>query len=278
MVSGKKIGLGLVTCDRNDYLLQSLQSVLDNSRDLDCLIVCDDGASREKSSNIVNDLSKTFLSDNNDPYNILYDQSPKPYSGVAHVKNRIISTLMYRDCDYIFIMEDDMLLKNPEVFQAYIHAMEESGIHHMNFAKHGTANYKHGFPTTRVTCAYNTFNIGFYPNLVGSFSVYTKECLDDIGMMDDKYINAMEHVDHTYMASLKGYHPPFWWFPDLEHSLYYINEIEGSISNTARSKNKLKNEINGMQRFEHKHGVHISRVPLPDQEEVIKFLKEKRLK
>ena len=33
-----------------------------------------------------------------------------------------------------------------------------------------------------------------------------------------------------------------------------------------------------MQRFEHKHGVHISRVPLPDQEEVIKFLKEKRLK
>lgn len=269
MVGTHKIGLGIVTCDRPDYLLQSVRSVIDNCRDIDVINVVNDGKqlSSELSSKII---SMSFMR----VAEFYTHEHEEPYQNVAVGKNDIIEKLLDRGCDYIFIMEDDMLLKTPDVFEKYIQAMEKSGIKHMNFAKHGLANAVNGVITPKETVNYGDFKLGFYPNLVGSFSVFHKDVLNDIGSLDTEYHNAFEHVDHTYMiCKAEKYHPPFWHFADLLDSEEYVTEIEGSIENTTRI-DPSQNEIDGYKRFTNKHGIIINRVPRATREELITSLKK----
>ena len=263
MIDGKKIGLGLVTCDRYDYLIKSAFSLGEYGEILDYLVVVNDGK-KLKSTKIP---TKCFP--NHDV--IEHDM---PYQGVAVSKNNVIRKCLENGCDYIFIMEDDMLIQSPDIFQAYITAMEESNIQHMNFAHHGKANYNGNIPIAKMTATYATSSVTFFQNLIGAFSVYTKDCLLSIGNFDETYFNAMEHVDHTYQASQLGFTSPFWWFADLTNSLDYIKEIEGSITNTTRVGDRRQNDINGIKYFEEKNGIHVSRVPNKTQSEVIEILKD----
>ena len=46
------------------------------------------------------------------------------------------------NCDYIFIIEDDMLIKKPDVFNKYIEAYQATGIHHFNYGPGSPFNRK----------------------------------------------------------------------------------------------------------------------------------------
>ena len=43
-------------------------------------------------------------------------------------------------CDHIFLVEDDMIIKDPNVFKAYVTAAQESGIWHLNYGLQGGLN------------------------------------------------------------------------------------------------------------------------------------------
>jgi glycosyltransferase involved in cell wall biosynthesis len=272
MVEGYKVGLGIVTCDRLDYLSQSLNSVMDNCRDLDVLTVVNDGQHFSKGttdkwmSKYLGRMAEFYISE--------HDQ---PYQNVATGKNDIIERLADRNCDYIFLMEDDMVIKSPDIFEAYIRASLDSGIMHMNFAKHGTANMLPDgvTPNPRQVVNYNNSRVGLYKNCVGSFSMYHKDVIDSIGYMDTKFHNAFEHVEHTYRAVEAGFHPPFWWFADLERSEDYITEIENSIENTTR-KDVQEHVINGFHYFAQKHGTPVNRIENKTVSEVTEQLVDLR--
>jgi len=263
MINGKKIGLGVVTCDRVDYFAKSTWSIIDNFRDLDYVVFVNDGQPLKSTEFLVKGFPKRDLI-----------QHTPPYQNVATSKNDIIRNCLNNECDYIFIMEDDMVIQSPDVFNAYITAMEESGIQHMNFAHHGRANYIGKELNVRLTATYENSSVDFFPNLVGSFSVYTNTCLKSIGLMDNKYNNAMEHVDHTYIACRNGFHPPFWWFADITNSLDYVKEIEGSINNSTRVGDRSHDEIETIRYFETKQGLHVSKIPNVTRDECVNFLKK----
>jgi len=59
--------------------------------------------------------------------------------------------------------------------------------------------------------------------LHGGFVYFTKKCLEMAGLFDElHYINAVEHIDHTYRIIRMGMYTPFWRFADIHDSGRYL--------------------------------------------------------
>jgi hypothetical protein len=116
--------------------------------------------------------------------------------------------------------------------------------------------------------------IALYPNCVGAFSYYYRPVLGDIGGFDPNFKNAWEHVEHTYQAIKKGYHPAFWYFADINKSWEYLTDIPNSIeeSTIARTPTWNDNFRKGTMWYKKKHGVTPTETPLAPQEMVQKQL------
>ena len=118
----KKVGIGIITCNRPDYLKQLLDSIkYCNWADLV----------------IINDGDKFEL----EGYNY-YIQHNEKNLGVGKSKNKAMQHLLDKDCDYIFIIEDDMIILDDSVFDKYIQASEVSGIQHFNYGPGSPFNRK----------------------------------------------------------------------------------------------------------------------------------------
>ena len=103
-------------------------------------------------------------------------------------------------------MEDDVLIKDENVFDKYIKTSINTGIKHLNYALQGPANRKNyqsfnsleerakmevdNDPNPREIVKYSDdTEIALYPNCVGSFSYYQREVLESIGGFDIEYKN-----------------------------------------------------------------------------------------
>lgn len=213
-----KIGIGIITCDRPDYLkklIKSLDGIYTNN-----IVIINDGVKQIDGGKI-----------------LVHNNTPSK-QGVGKTKNQALKLL--KDNDYIFLLEDDIIIKDKIVFEKYINASKLSGIQHFNFAFHGVDNYKpDGTPAIRLKIDYSpNVSICLYPNVYGAFSMYTKKCIEVVGLMDEFYYNAMEHVDHTAAIIKAGMHPPFRWFADIADSNKYIEEIDKGHSGSEIRKDQ----------------------------------------
>ena len=204
---------------------------------------------------------------------------------VGAAKTTAINYLMEKGCEHIFIMEDDILIKDENVFKEYIKHSLISGIKHLNFALHGPANKKGstGFsslsdrkdinsePNPRMVVPYpEGIKIILYPNCVGAFSYYYRPVLETIGGFDPVFKNAWEHVEHTYQAIKKGYHPAFWYFADINESWKFLTDIPNSIaeSTIARTPTWNDNFQKGTAWYKKKHGITPTETPLMTTQQV----------
>lgn len=232
-----KVGLGIVTCNRNKFFTKCISSIKDEWYDE--LIVVNDGdvPIKHPSHNIINN---------------------KKNIGVCKSKNILFKKLLDKKCDYIFIIEDDMYFKD-NVFQAYIDAYKKTGIHHMMFAYHGPANkgnVSKGKPQPRVIIDYGDLKISLNQGCVGAVCFYTKECLNEVGLFDEDFDkNNFEHVEHSYRLAKAEYSTPYWWWADLANSLDYIEEQACSEDNSAirRGDNWKQKIMDSAQIFKNKH-------------------------
>ena len=194
------------------------------------------------------------------------------------------------DCEHIFLMEDDIIIKDENVFEEYIKHSLVSGIKHLNFALHGPANKKgsqgfkdlndrkdiEGEPNPRMVIPYKNeennqeVTIALYPNCVGAFSYYSRKVLEDLGGFDPIFKNAWEHVEHTYQAIKKMYHPAFWYFADINKSWDYLTDIPNSIeeSTIAHTNTWNENFRKGTAWYKRKHGMTPTETPVATPEQV----------
>jgi GT2 family glycosyltransferase len=264
-----KIGVGIITCDRPD-LFEKCYSSIPPHAGIE-LVVVNDGASKDHLKEINNLISQD-----------------EPYQGVAKTKNRALQYLLEAGCDHIFLIEDDMIIKDPNIFDAYINASEESGIQHLMFGYHGPANkngISKGDPCPRLVVDYGNFSLAFNQHCVGAFCYYSRKCLGGVGLIDEKFRNAFDHVSHSYELALRGYSTPYWWWADLANSLDYIEEQacseENSSIKTPESMQKWQDNIrSSMEYFKEKFGVYPfgrEGVPDTDEKEVLAFLKSVKI-
>jgi glycosyltransferase involved in cell wall biosynthesis len=253
-----KIGIGIITCDRPDYLKKLIKSL--DGIFTDNIVIINDGVKQI-------DGGKIFVHNN----------TPSK-QGVGKAKNQALKFL--KDNDYIFLLEDDIIIKDVTVFQKYIEASKLSGIQHFNFAFHGVDNYKpDGTPAIRLKIDYSpNVSVCLYPNVYGAFSMYTKKCIEVVGLMDEFYYNAMEHVDHTAAIIKAGMHPPFRWFADIADSNKYIEEIDKrhSGSKIRRDQKWIDNFHKAADHFAQKFGFDVrnSHATTASKEETLNTIKQ----
>ena len=263
-----KIGLCVVTCSREimlNNLLKSLRGCID---EFDELV-------------IVNDGDDVWISPWG-PLKYHYIRN-KTNLGVGKSKNKGMKHLLDKGCDYIFVIEDDMIIKDPKIFEEYIKASKISGLQHFLVGTHGPINKRGisgGKLYPRKVIDYGNLQIALYQHCVGAFCFYTRECLEAVGLHDENYLNAFEHVDHSYMLAKAGYCTPYWWWPDIENSTTLIEEQACSEeSSTIRPRKDWQQNIqDSFQYFYKKHGVTPTSVPDTDFADVKMFLKSKLLK
>lgn len=240
------IGVGIVTCNRENYLRTLLDSVKGN-RDVSELVIVNDGE----------ELSEDIRRE----YNVITNSIN---IGVGKTKNNALRFLLEKKCNNIFLIEDDIKIKDSNVFKRYIETSVSSGIQHFNFAFHGVDNYlPTGEPAVRLRVEYSdSIAVCFYPNVYGAFSYFTRHCLEKCGIMDEYYYNAMEHVDHTNEIIKNGMHPPFRWFADIADSHLYIQELDVNHNGSEIRKDQkwVENFHRSADYFAKKHNFDV-RVP-----------------
>jgi|TARA_R110002020_G_scaffold173255_4_gene364067 GT2 family glycosyltransferase len=251
-----KIGVGIITCNRPKFFKKCRESIKEEW--YDNIVVVNDG--------------KGPLFDSRSPV-----IQTKGGEGVGKAKNIAIKHLLEEDSDYIILVEDDMLFK-ANLFEQYIKAHKKTGIHHFMFAYHGPANkagISKGIPVPRKVIDYGNIKISLNQHCVGAVCFYTKECLDKVGLYDEAYTNAFEHVDHSYELAKANYSTPYWWWADIENSLDFVEEQACSEDSSAiRPRNDWQSNIqDAWSKFTDKHGIGPTSVPDTDPGEVVKILK-----
>jgi len=254
-----KIGVGVLTCNREDFFKQCIGSI----PEVDELVVVNDGDAYS------NDVYPSKVKE-------VIQHTKNKCIGVS--KNEALRWLIQHDCDSLFLVEDDMLIKRPDVFEKYIKTAETSGIWHLNFGYHGPANKNpDGSKNPRQVVEYdNDVRVALNPNCVGSFSYYVRGIIKNLGYMDEHYRNAWEHVDHTMRIIKAGLHPPFWWFADVANSDEYINELACSEVNSVIRKTEewTHNMREGMEWYKHNHGWYPTQTPNASPDDVMKALNQ----
>jgi hypothetical protein len=102
-----------------------------------------------------------------------------------------------------------------------------------------------------------------FPHCVGAFSYYHKDYIQEVGYMDERFMNAWEHVEHTFKGCQMKLNPPFWYFVDHPASDKMLKEIPGSNHNSSigvRPEHQ-ENVKKGQQYWLHKWGMWLPQFP-----------------
>ena len=254
-----KIGIGILTCDRQDYYkicLSSVNNIVLNNTDAGFIY----------ETACVND-GQTYVCNNSD---VNYVSNHSFNLGVSYSKNELMSYLLSKGCDYIFIIEDDIEIINAQAFITYIQASNRSGIQHLMC---GSFLPSRGESIETINYKNSNVSINIYRNCAGSFTFYTRECLLNTGMFDEHYWNALEHVDLTYRLSLLGYTTPFGYFADIANSGKYVKSIGGEFNDSIINKTNNKKVEAAFAYFEQKFGVGFPAIYTATKDDLIKYIK-----
>lgn len=220
MSDRKKVGVGITTWRRPSHFHRCIESVSQHLLNVvDEFVVYNDGSGPEYEARY----QWVYANGNFDRsrFTIIHDYHNR---GVGWAKNQVMHELAEADCDYIFTLEDDQLIKSDKAVTAYIDAHEVSGIHHFLFAHHGPVNA--GPP---IETLYDGL-IEVYTGCVGAWNFVTKEVLEKAGYMDTtNFKNAFEHCEWSSRLGKTGLCLPFWKFPDVMNSREYIEEQSDAL-------------------------------------------------
>lgn len=267
MYNGEKIGVGVVTCNRKvncGKILSFLRTVyyidcitLVKNREYDYGEVVEDLDERTRYFNIKEDL------------------------GVGYCKNVIFKNLMSRGCDHIFTIEDDTIIKDGDVFKKYIDTARHFNMEHLVFGYGSGGSALHEFNEEAAkpicTLGYDGMKIDFYHHIQGAFCYYTRNSLEMIGLMDAKnYINAVEHIEHTYRLIKAGYYSMFWAFADINDSTKYLgHDHSGAEYATTidRDNDLYKQRVDHAYRhFFDVYHIGFGQMPFPSKEDIQSFM------
>jgi GT2 family glycosyltransferase len=233
----QKIGVGITTYNRPKYLQQTIVGVANHILPyVDRVVVYNDGSDKSY------DKTYRWMKRETPQIEVIDAQTNH---GVAYAKNQLFANLM-DDCDFIFLLEDDVVPTHKNAIVGYLAAAKMTGLDHFCFAHHGPANTK--------AVGING-PIVFWPNCVGAYCFYTKQLLEEVGLMDENFKNAWEHVEHSWRIMKKrGLDYGYW--PDVLGSEEWLGEIPGSIDNSAiggqESRERIEVILKGLEYWQSK--------------------------
>lgn len=227
-MNNPKIGIGLCTYNRPDKALQTAKAIKETTQDAN-LICSIDGGYFSKYN--IEEFTKLG-------YEVVIGEN----QGVVRNKNRIINYL--QNCDYVFVIEDDLTPVKFGWVEKYIEALRCTGYDHFNFIHELAKSTK--LKEKRYS---DSITIGYYKDLGGALMVMTNKCLHQVGLLDPEYkFYGHGHTDYTrrcqqaklYASSEEG-HPHVMC---IDEYLKLDLSIPSATESTARH-NYIR--INGMR-------------------------------
>jgi GT2 family glycosyltransferase len=277
----EKLGVGITTCNRFEYLTQCLESI--DEAQIDSLVVVNDGKDLPDNLKKILQQKRAFY--------ILNEKN----LGVAKTKNKVLKYLLEQECDHIFALEDDCVITSNAVWSKYIEASKKTNIPHFNYGPGSPWNRvqddpsiigdlskrqqakQTGMPNPRLIVEYSaSVKLALYQHIVAMFTYFHSSVLKEVGLMDETFYNAWEHVEHTYRIIKAGKYSPFWWFADIADSADYVKEAENEKANTSLARDEqtfMKQVHEGLAHFRKLHNTVPSEIPSLSKEDVLTVLK-----
>lgn len=250
-----KIGIGITTYNSENYF-KELFSSLENCT-YDELVVVNGG----------NEYSAE--------YNCEWIQHKKNQY-VSVCRNDCIKFLMNRNCDHIFIIEDDMIIKDKTIFQKYIEASRVSGLKYFTFVSTSPGAGIPGQRTPLLQIQYTKkCGVSLYGNLCNEFTYHHRSVFEQ-GFYYDSDFRELLDSELTYRECQQAkWTPPFWWFPDITDSDNYIcnnPNAKSRLQNPERTDTRNTLITHFLQLFYKKHGINVFEIPRVDKDKVIEQL------
>ena len=240
---GTRKALGIITCDREEYYKEILEST--PLVGIDKVYVFDSSPNHRKYAQ-TNDIVELV-----------------PHDGRATVgfaKNRLLEKMKEDGFDHLFLQEGDVKLLDGDVFDAYIETAKASGVWGgLNYAWHGHGNKN----TDGSRILKNSIDLDaglgldLTHNGTAAFSYIHSRIVDVIGYHDEYYNNCWEHLDFYQAQTALKLANYWWWFTDIKDSHKYIEDLDdgshgGSVIRRDDSWKKAMAE--GQQHFKIKYG------------------------
>lgn len=251
-----KLGVGIVTYNSENYF-RDLYNTLPLER-IDELVVVNGGDKYTKDYKC----------------NKWIQHAENKYPAVC--RNECVEYLLQRECEHIFIIEDDMLVKDKSIFDKYIQTSKASGIKYFSFV---STSWETGIPGKReprlVVDYRDGSSVSLYKNMCNEFTYHHYTAFTKTGLYDSQFRDPFD-IDMAYRESQQDYSSPFWWFADITGSDNYIenNPIAVSRLQTERSDGSREQRIQEQWKlFVNKHKLMVHQIKDIGKDEVIKKLK-----
>lgn len=234
-----KIGVAISTyanenTDNNRLLLikKCLDSLLLSNVNV---LIVNDGSTNEKHIKLINSY----------PMYTIINKSIN--GGIAKSKNTAIRFFDENDYDYIFLMDDDMIILDKDFYSYYIDAIQKTGIHHFCYKHENnhkeTINMVSHSSIKKILINAQTIKISNRTN--GCFLTLTKQMIKDIGyfkVLPYKY--GHEHSNYTQRAINNGFAPGYVDIIDSEKYIGLQHESGNYPSSTYPTEIELKENFN----------------------------------
>lgn len=268
MIDGESVGVGIITYNRKDQYRNLLDKVKE-AADVDFIVTVKNFDIDYQDS----DPQKICVGEIGAQKLAAFQVDEK--LGIAHNKNVAIKHLLGLGAKHIFIVEDDILLKDTAVFKVYVETARAFGLGHLNFCRSYDGIADNGsFIKPIVFISAGKFKLELFQRLSGDFSYFTAEALEKVGLYDERYINALDHCEHTYRMSVLGFYTPFGIFADIFHADNFIEDF-GRSSTITRDEDFMKGALAARDLFIQTYGIALKDIVPPTGKQLGHFLKNK---
>ena len=182
------IGVGVCSYKRPELATGTCKSILDtvDKSKYSITTVCS-----------VDDIDTTGYAWIKDNFGLIWG----PNSGISVNKNRLLKYL--EGNDYIFLLEDDILLLKEGWIDLYLKAIQLTNYQHFNYIVSDYRAY------IKDTVKYGDITLGLTgPYVNGVLMIMTKKCIGVVGGFDEKYkMYGYEHADLTKRCRYASLYP-----------------------------------------------------------------------
>jgi len=212
-----------------------------------------------------------------EPYSKTYDNchwiqhDRVKYASVA--RNDGLKYLISKNCDAYFVIEDDILIKSPDIFDQYIEAAEISGIQYFGFKSNawGAGPIGARTPRLKIRPTPDAPLIGLYKNSCNEVSFRTKLAVQEVGLYNENFRFAFD-IELLYRLSVKNMIPGFWYFPDRENSDDLVENNPNTVSRMNPNGERDSKLGPDFRLFQQIHGINIPNIPDSNRDEIIEQL------
>ena len=181
---------------------------------------------------------------------------------------------------YIFLAEDDIVIKDNKVFEEYILTAADSGLWaaQLSYGLHGGISGGNvnddGTPKKRATVKYTNKEVDIYTFSFQAFTLIRADMIEDGGYFDERYLNAAEHLAQHQKIFLNERGTPLLYHADVLNSFLYISDQDANHEKSViRNDPEFKSNFSySWQLFKETFGYFPQDAPRFSQDDVLAAL------